>query len=1174
MTEQPQDSGYRPIRSLLVANRSEIAIRVFRTAHELGIRTIAIYAHEDRFALHRFKADEAYRVGRPGEPLRAYLDIEGIIAVALQHDVDAIHPGYGFLSENPAFARACRDAGLIFVGPRPEILDQLGDKVAARRIAQEAGVPVLPGSPEPVRNNAQAQELARQLGYPIIVKAAMGGGGRGMRVAQSADQLEEALEQARREAGAAFGIPDVFLEKYIERARHIEVQLLGDQYGGLVHLFERDCSLQRRHQKIVEIAPALNLHPKTRQQILESALAVGRSVRLDNAGTVEFLLDADRGAFYFIEVNPRIQVEHTVTEVVTGFDLVKAQVLVAQGRPLSDPEIGLGDQHAVGTRGFALQCRVTTEDPTNKFIPDYGRLSAYRSASGMGIRLDAGTAFGGAVITPYYDSLLVKVTAQGLRFVDAARRMERCLQEFRVRGVKTNIPFLINLVTHPQFLAGRFTTRFIDETPELFQLPLRQDRATKLLTYIAEVIVNGNPEIGEQQAKPGLSFRARWSSQARNDKPAPVTLSPCPLVTLSSVPPGTRDKFMELGPERFARWVHDQKRLLVTDTTFRDAHQSLLATRLRTFDMLRIAPAYAARHAALFSLEMWGGATFDTALRFLKEDPWSRLVELRERIPNILLQMLLRANNTVGYTNYPDNVVRAFIKESAQAGIDLFRIFDSLNWLPNMQLAIEAVRAAGMLCEPAICYTGDILDPGRPKYDLKYYVNLAKQLEKLGANLLGIKDMAGLCKPYAAQLLVRTLKQEIGIPIHFHTHDSAGGQMASLLLAAAEDVDIVDAAMAPFSGMTSQPCLNTLVETLRYTERDTGLDFDRLQNTADYWEGVRKFYAPFESGQLAPSAEVYRHEMPGGQYTNLYQQAQALGLENRWHEVCRMYAEVNRLFGDIIKVTPTSKVVGDMALFMVGNNLTPTDILEGQRELSFPESVVALFEGRLGQPPGGFPEALQKRVLRGRTPLTERPGASLPPADFAATRAELEKLLQRPVKEREVVTQLLYPRVFPEFIEHGQNYSDTSVLPTNVFFFGMQAGEEISVDIEEGKTLIIKFLAVGDPHLDGRRAVFFELNGQPREVFVLDRSLAGEVRTRPKAEPGNPRQVGAPMPGLVVQVAAAPGEEVQKGQKLVTLEAMKMETTVYAEVPGKVAEVLVRVGTQVEAGDLLLRFEA
>jgi pyruvate carboxylase len=1153
----------------LAANRSEIAIRVFRSAHELGVRTVAIYAHEDRFALHRFKADEAYHVGNPGEPLRAYLDIDKIIALAREHEVDAIHPGYGFLSENPHFARACAAAGITFVGPRVEVLEQLGDKLAARRLAQQAKVPVLSGSDEPIRDKAVARQLAEKLGYPVIVKAAMGGGGRGMRVAAAPDKLDDALEQAEREAGTAFGIADVFLEKFVRRARHIEVQLLGDRHGGLVHLFERDCSIQRRHQKVVEIAPAPNLAEATRRAIWEAALAVGRVAGLDNAGTVEFLYDTETDRFYFIEVNPRIQVEHTVTEQVTGYDLVRAQLLVAQGRPLSDPDVGLGDQGRLQYHGFALQCRVTTEDPSNNFIPDYGRITAYRSAGGIGIRLDAGTAFNGAVVTPFYDSLLVKVTAHGIRFQDAARRMERCLQEFRVRGVKTNIPFLINLVQHPAFLAGGTTTRFLDETPELFHLPERKDRATKLMAYIADIIVNGHPENAVRALRLTPDGRRRPAPVPRE----PVAVPPYPLARKNTPlrTAGTRDKFMELGPDRFGPWVRQQQRLLVTDTTFRDAHQSLLATRMRTFDMLKVAPVYASLHHQLFSLEMWGGATFDTALRFLKEDPWQRLADLRERVPNILFQMLLRANNAVGYTNYPDNVVRAFIKEAAQAGIDLFRIFDALNSVDNLKLAIETVRAQGMLCEPALCYTGDILDPNRPKYSLKYYVELARALVKLGANILAIKDMAGLLKPHAARQLIRALRQEVDVPIHLHTHDCAGGQMATLLMAAEEGVDIVDAAMGPLSGMTSQPNLNTLAEHLRFTERATGMDFDTLRRTADYWEQVRRYYLPFETGQLAPSADVYLHEMPGGQATNLYQQAHSVGIGARWSEVCRMYAEVNRMFGDIIKVTPTSKVVGDMALFMVQNNLTPEEVLHGKRELSFPESVVEFFTGLLGQPAGGFPAELQRRILKGRTPLTERPGATLAPADFAAARNALGE--QRRVSDREVVTHLLYPRVHADFLAHVEQYSDVSVLPTPVFLYGMEPGEEVSVDIEEGKTLILKFQTVGDPHVEGTRTVFFELNGQPREVLVVDQSLVHGVKVHPKADRANPLHVGAPMPGLVVRVAVAPGEEVPAGQQLVSLEAMKMETTVYAERAGKVAEVLVGPGTQVEGGDLLLRFE-
>ncbi|HWB10710.1 MAG TPA: pyruvate carboxylase [Pirellulales bacterium] len=1144
------------ISKLLVANRSEIAIRVFRTAHELGIRTVAIYSHEDRFALHRFKADEAYCVGRTGEPIRAYLDIPGIVELAQERGVDAIHPGYGFLSENPDLAAACEAAGILFCGPPPRILEQLGDKIVARQIAEQAGVPVLAGSSRPLESAGQASQLAEKLGYPVLLKAAKGGGGRGMRVVNRAEDLAATLEQAQREANSAFGSPDVFLEKFIARPRHIEVQLMGDKYGNLVHLYERDCSIQRRHQKVVEIAPGLNLDPGLRNDICEAALLIGRAVRYESAGTVEFLVDVETGKFYFIEVNPRIQVEHTCTEQVTGVDLVKCQLLVAQGRRLDDPEIGLGSQAAVHTQGYAIQCRITTEDPLNSFRPDYGRVAHYRSTGGPGVRLDAGTAFSGAVVTPYYDSLLVKVITSGNRFVDAARRMERCLQEFRIRGVKTNIPFLINLVTHPRFLEGGCTTRFLDETPELFQFVARRDRATKLFRYLADVLVNGHTLVKER------------SKRIRRE-PAPL-----PAVDHSGPPPaGTRQELLKLGPEKFSQWILAQDRLLMTDTTMRDAHQSLLATRLRTHDMLQIAEVYARHHADLFSLEMWGGATFDTAMRFLKECPWQRLVDLRAKIPNILFQMLLRASNALGYANYPDNVVQTFVEETASAGIDVFRIFDSLNWLPNMRVAMDAVLSTGAICEAAICYTGDVLDRHRTKYDLKYYVEMAKELEKMGAHILAIKDMAGLCKPYAAELLVRTLKQEVGIPIHFHTHDTSGVQAGSILKAAEVDLDIADAAFAPLSGLTSQPNLNSVVEALRYTSRDTRLDRDSLQATANYWEGVREFYAPFETGMMASTAEVYYNEMPGGQYTNLFEQARAIGLGSRWHDICRTYAEVNGLFGDIVKVTPSSKAVGDMALFLIANNLSVDDVLKSDRELSFPESVVDLLAGRMGQPPGGFPPEVQKRVLRGQKPIEGRPGESLPPADFAKPAAELKKRLGREPSRRDVVSYLIYPRVVSEFLGHRENYGETSILPTPVFFYGPQPGEEMSVEIEPGKTLIIKFLTIGDPQPDGRRTVFFELNGQPRDVTVEDESLEEAVSRRTKADPNDATQVGAPMPGMVVNVAVNAGDRASQGQKLLTMEAMKMETTIYAERDGQIAEVLVSPGSQVDTGDLVIRWE-
>jgi pyruvate carboxylase len=1141
-------------RKLMAANRGEIAIRIFRSAHELGIRTVAIYAHEDRFGSHRSKADEAYEVGNPGEPIRSYLNIEAIVELAKAKEVDAIHPGYGFLSENGDFARACARAGIAFVGPRPELLDLLGDKLAARKLASDAGIPVLPGSDTPIVAGKAAHRLAESLGFPVIVKASMGGGGRGVRVVESLADLDTALDQARREAGAAFGVPDVFIEKFVRNARHIEVQILGDRHGNLLHLYERDCSVQRRHQKIVELAPAPNLDPAVRQGILDAAVRLGRCVGYENAGTVEFLVEVDTGAFYFLEVNPRIQVEHTVTEIISSVDLVKSQVLIAAGKPLSDPEIGLPEQNAVQIQGYALQCRVTTEDPENRFTPDYGRITHYRSVGGMGIRTDGGPAITGGIITPFYDSLLVKISASGRRFIDAARRMERALQEFRVRGVKTNIPFLLNVLTHPQFLAGTCTTRFIDETPELFRFPVRQNRAMRLLTYAAEITVNGFPGV------------ARPAGYTSAPEPEPPDFDPA-----TEPPSGSRQRFLAMGAEAFSRWARDFQPLLVTDTTFRDAHQSLLATRVRTRDMLRVADAYARLLPGVFSIEMWGGATFDSAMRFLKEDPWERLAQLRARIPNILFQMLLRGSNAVGYTSYPDNVVKAFVAEAAAAGIDLFRVFDSLNWVPNMELSLQTVRDAGALCEAAICYTGDILDTKRTKYNLGYYVELAKALEKRGANIIAIKDMAGLCKPMAAERLIHALRDEVGVPIHFHTHDIGGAQAASVLGGASVGLDIADGAVASMAGLTSQPSLNALVESLRFTPRETGIDPAALIEISRYWAEVRAIYAPFESGPRSPAADLYELEMPGGQYSNLFQQAKALGLAARWQEVCKAYSQVNLLFGDIIKVTPSSKVVGDMALFVVANNLTSEDVLDPERELAFPESVVEFFEGRLGQPPGGFPPALQARVLKGRRPLSERPGANLPPSDVAAAREKASALLGRQAGSRDALSYLLYPRVFPDLAAHERLYSDTSILPTSIFFFGPDPGAEHPVEIEEGKTLIVKLLAVGEPHADGLRTVFFELNGQPREVEVVDRSLASLVREVAMADPADPNQVAAPLPGLVVGVGVSPGDAVRKGQKLVSLEAMKMESTIYAERPGRVAEVLAVVGRQVKTGELLLR---
>ncbi|PQO37998.1 pyruvate carboxylase [Blastopirellula marina] len=1144
----------KKISKLLVTNRSEIAIRIFRSAHELGIRTVGMYSYEDRFALHRFKADEAYLIGQQGEPVRAYLDIPGVIRLCKEHNIDAIHPGYGFMSENPDLADACDKNGIVFVGPSKQCLEMLGDKTAARSVAKQAGVSILGGSDAAIEDVQAGRQLAEKMGFPIILKAAKGGGGRGMRVVRTTEEFEAAFKEAQRESLNAFGSPDIFIEKFIQQARHIEVQLLGDRQGNLVHLFERDCSVQRRHQKVVEIAPAPSLDPKIRQGLCDAAVAIGKAVGYYAAGTVEFLVDAETGQYYFIEVNPRIQVEHTVTEEITGIDLVKAQILVAQGDSLDHPEIGIPTQESVVPFGFALQCRVTTEDPTNKFLPDYGRVSHYRSGAGMGVRLDAGSAFSGAVVHPYYDSLLVKVTARGRRFVDAARRMDRVLQEFRVRGVKTNIPFLIRLMKHPKFIEGTCTTRFIDETPELLEFTPRRDRATKLLKFLGDVAVNGNPLVKD-----------RAISKRRDPAPTPA------LDADQANPPGSRDRFKQLGVEKFAQWVREQKQLLFTDTTFRDAHQSLLATRVRTKDLLNISEAYARNCPEMFSLEMWGGATFDTTMRFLKESPWQRLADMRERVPNILFQMLLRASNAVGYTNYPDNVVVAFVEEAAQAGMDIFRVFDALNWVPNMKVAMEAVIAAGGICEASICYTGDISNPKRDKYNLQYYVDLAKQLESMGAHFLAIKDMAGLCKPTAARKLIKTLREEIGLPIHFHTHDTAGIQAASILEGAEVGLDIADAAMAPLSGGTSQPNLNTVVEMLRGTPQESDLKTHAIDEIAEYWRSVREFYTPFESTVLPATADLYRHEMPGGQYTNLFQQAHALGLSDQWAQICEIYAQVNDMLGDIVKVTPTSKAVGDMALFMVANDLTPADVLNPERELAFPASVKDLLGGRMGQPPGGFPEALQKRVMRDEPILTTRPGESFEPADFAAAEAKVEKFLGHKPKRNEVVSYLLYPKVYEDFAKHQVSYGDVSGLPTPVFFYGQEPGEELAVDIETGKTLIVKFLTISDPHPDGSRVVFFELNGQPREVSIIDQSLESDVPKRQKADADDPKQIGSSMPGMVVTIAVEPGEKVAKGQKLLSLEAMKMETTVYAEVEGTVEQVLVKPGSQVETGDLMIK---
>jgi pyruvate carboxylase len=1147
------------MKKLLALNRGEIAIRILRAANELNLRTVAVYSREDRLSLHRFKADEAYLIGQGKGPVEAYLDFEGIVALAAEKEVDAIHPGYGFLSENPALARACERFGITFIGPGAQILEQLGDKTAARKLAEIAGVPVVPGTENPVDpGDPGIETLAGKIGFPLIIKAAFGGGGRGMRVVNSPAEFKAKLTEASQEAGAAFGNNAVFLERFIQRAKHIEIQILGDRHGNILHLYERDCSVQRRHQKVVEIAPALAIPLKVRQELAEAAVAIARSAGYYNAGTVEFLVDADTHRWFFIEVNPRVQVEHTVTEVITGIDIVRAQIQIAEGHPLHGEEMGLPQQNAVPLHGTALQCRVTTEDPANNFVPDYGKLQTYRSPAGFGIRLDAASAYGGAIISPYYDSLLVKVTAWGPNFEQACGRMDRALREFRIRGVKTNIPFLENVVRHSAFLSGEMTTSFLDETPELFVFEPRRDRATKLLTYLADIIVNGNPEV------------------AGKLRPSVARDAPVPESTVEAPPEGTRQILDRLGPAEFALWTQSQKRLLLTDTTFRDAHQSLFATRLRSFDMLQIAGFVAREFPQLFSIEMWGGATFDVAMRFLLEDPWKRLEQLRVEIPNICFQMLLRASNAVGYTAYPDKVVQEFIQEAAARGIDIFRIFDSLNWMPNMKVAVEATLKTGRVCEAAICYTGDILDPAREKYSLNYYIRLAKELKQMGTHVLGIKDMAGLLKPYAAYKLVKTLREEVGLPLHLHTHDTSGINAASILKAAEAGVHVADAAISSMSGTTSQPNLNSIVAALAHTERETSLNFDALNRASDYWETVRTYYAPFDNAPKSGSADVYIHEMPGGQYTNLREQAEGMGLGARWPEIARTYADVNMAFGDIVKVTPSSKVVGDLAIFLVSREMTVQDLesLPPDHDLTLPNSVVDMFMGSLGQPEGGWPPKLQQIILRGRQPETGRPGAHLAPADLMAAAAKVAELSGVSEASRtDLMSYLMYPEVFAKFASARMLYGDLDVLSTHPFFYGLEERSEITVDLEPGKTLVIRFLTLGEARPDGMRTVFFELNGQPREIEVRDKAIKEPTAARRKADPSKAGEVGAPIPGAVTVLYVHPGDAVKKGERLLVMEAMKMQTTIYSPIAGTVRELVVKLADSVEAHDLLLVLE-
>ena len=1142
-------------KKILIANRGEIAIRVMRAANELGKRTVAVYAEEDKLGLHRFKADEAYRIGEGLGPVAAYLSIPEIIRVARLSGADAVHPGYGLLSENPDFVEAVEAAGLTFIGPSAATMRRLGDKASARRVAEAAGVPVIPASPVLGEDMDAVRRWADEVGYPMMLKASWGGGGRGMRPISAPEELEAKVREGRREAEAAFGNGEGYLERMIERARHVEVQILGDSQGGLYHLFERDCTVQRRNQKVVERAPAPYLDDARRTELCELALKIGREADYRNAGTVEFLMDMDDGRFYFIEVNPRIQVEHTVTEEVTGIDIVKAQIRIAEGATLAEAT-GARGQGDIELSGHAMQCRVTTEDPHNNFIPDYGRITAYRSATGMGIRLDGGTAYAGGVITRHYDSLLVKVTAWAPTPKETIARMDRALREFRIRGVSTNIEFVINLLKHPAFLDDSYTTRFIDTTPELFQFRKRRDRATKILTYIADVTVNGHPETAGRPRPP-----------AHAKEPVAPRVSGTP-------PRGARQLLDEKGPQAVADWMAAEKRLLLTDTTMRDAHQSLLATRMRSIDMIKVAPAYAHMLPQLFSVECWGGATFDVAYRFLQECPWQRLRDLRRAMPNLMTQMLLRASNGVGYTNYPDNVVRFFVRQAAETGVDVFRVFDSLNWVENMRVAMDAVIAADKVCEGTICYTGDILDPDRAKYDLKYYVTMGKALREAGAHVLGLKDMAGLLKPAGARVLIRALKDEVGLPIHFHTHDTGGIAGATILAAAEAGVDAADAAMDAFSGNTSQPTLGSIVEALRFTDRDTGLEMPAIREISDYWESVRLQYAAFESAQQAPSSEVYLHEMPGGQFTNLKAQARSLGLEDRWPEIARTYADVNMMFGDIVKVTPSSKVVGDMALMMVSQGLTRADVENPETDVSFPDSVLDMMRGNLGQPPGGWPEGILRKVLKDEAPNTDRPGAHLEPVDLEATREKLSADLDGfRIDDEDLNGYLMYPKVFLDYMGRHRSYGPVRALPTRTFFYGMEPGEEISAEIDPGKTLEIRMITVGETSDDGDVKVFFELNGQPRTIRTPNREVKAKTAQRMKADAGNAAHIGAPMPGSVASVAVSAGSKVKAGDLLLTIEAMKMETGLHADREAVVKAVHVSAGTQIEAKDLLVEFE-
>ncbi len=1147
------------IKKVLVANRGEIAIRIFRACVELGIKTVAVYTFEDRYSQHRYKADEAYQLGNENDPLKPYLNIDEIINVALENNVDAIHPGYGFLSENALFAKKCAEKGITFIGPKPEVMEALGDKIKAKKVAISQNIPIIQSNQQNLTDISTAIKEAENIGYPVIIKASAGGGGRGMRIIRNQTELEIAFPEAKREAKNAFGDDTLFIEKFVENPRHIEVQIVADNYGNVVHLFERDCSVQRRFQKVVEIAPAFNLKQETKNKLYEYAIKIAQAVRYNNVGTVEFLVDQHEN-IYFIEVNPRIQVEHTVTEMVTGIDLIKSQIFIASGQKLSD-HVSIANQESVKTYGYAIQCRITTEDPEQDFKPDFGVITTYRSASGFGIRLDEGSLYQGVKISPFFDSLLVKISAHSRSFDGAIRRMTRALRETRIRGVKTNISFLDNVINHPQFKEGKVTVNFIQNTPELFKIDQRLDRATKIVQYLGNVVVNGNPDVKTLEKR--ISF------------PKPVVPK---FNHYENYPKGTKDLLNELGPEKFCQWLKAEQKIHFTDTTFRDAHQSLLATRMRTYDMLKVAESFAKNHPNVFSMEVWGGATFDVCLRFLYENPWNRLIELRKAIPNILLQMLIRGSNAVGYTSYPDNVVDAFIQKSWENGVDVFRIFDSLNWLKAMEQSILSVRnKTGGIAEVAMCYTGDILNPKRTKYTLKYYLQLAKDIENAGAHMLAIKDMSGLLKPIAAKELITALKQTISIPIHLHTHDTSSLQSATYLMAIESGVDVLDVALGGLSGLTSQPNFNAMVEMLRFHPRENETNIETLNQFSNYWEDVREYYYPFESGMKASSAEVFQHEIPGGQYSNLKPQAIALGLGDKFEEIKTMYAQVNELFGDIIKVTPSSKVVGDMAQFMVSNNLTVEDIFTKGETISFPESVQSFFRGELGQPPGGFPENLQKIILKDKTPISGRPNDSLKPIDleneFNVFVKNFQKGFDRKLVFTDFLSYLMYPKVWKESYEKHKEYGDISKIPTKNFFYGMELMEETIIEIAHGKSIIVKLLSIGPADKEGKRTVFFKVNGQTRNVEILDHSLHVEKKENKKADTANTNHLAAPLQGKLSKIFIQKGQKVQKNEPLFVIEAMKMETTITASKESKILDIVLQEGSMVNSEDLVLVLE-